>query len=337
MRREWAGLIKNRQWDEFEAMAKKDPNQLLCDTVAELERGFTEKPDRRALKKILYLLEQAGYSPQEIEEHQEPQPERQRFEAGFMMSSDARGDTPITYGFEEKGRVRWLTAYVNEGTGITNASEEDMTPDEAEARLRQLRTASAKPYVSSEIPAEYALSRLARALKRHAGPTPMAIAYWRTILSQAAEMPHPSDQLKATETTETERKQSTVLLDSTLMWRLELGLAMPLMQELYEAEQRGEGADEDARRERTQAIFADARKQLFTETVIADHLMRLRDLAYLIHLHGGPETGLLLSAAQDLEGRGPDSDYARGLLDKTVVLLVQTMRQSAEKEKAAQT
>ncbi len=48
MRREWTGWIKNRQWGEFEKVAKTDPCQALADTVAELELGFPEKPDRKS-------------------------------------------------------------------------------------------------------------------------------------------------------------------------------------------------------------------------------------------------------------------------------------------------
>ena len=109
MRREWSVWIKTRQWSEFEKLAKVEPSQSLADTIAELELGFPDKPDRRALRKILFLLAQAGYEPREIEETVDDRPKvGAPFSVAFMVSPDGSGDTVFTVGREEKGRVVWL-------------------------------------------------------------------------------------------------------------------------------------------------------------------------------------------------------------------------------------
>jgi|GEM_PF-1497430 len=335
MRREWATTIKNRRWEEFEKLAKTEPDQLLCDTVAELEKGFTEKADRRALKKVLWILERAGYVPAEIEESSSTASvTASGLEAAFMLSADSRGDTPLTYGFEDKGRVRWLTAYINEARGITHASEESMTSDEGQNRLKVLRASQAPPYISAEIEARYALSRLRRALaKNRPGTLPSAIAYWRSAIDKAEDLPHPSLELKAAKTKPKERSEDILLMDPTLSWRLELGAATPILERMYEAQQAHKDEGEEAKTQATKEAGEAARKIVITPEVVADHAMRLRDLAVLLNKTGDESFAKVLAAAEELEKKGPDSEYAKGLVDKTVVILVETMKRSSEGER----
>jgi hypothetical protein len=331
MRREWSPLIKNRQWDELEKIAKKEPSQILCDTVTELEKGFTEKTDRRALRRILFLLRQAGYRAEEIDEEDTAPPELQVFSAGFLVSADVHGDTPITYALETKGRVRWLTAYVNDRKGIVGAGEETTAAGEAENKLARLRKGAFKPYVGAEIPAEYALSRIAAALAAH--PTarvPAAIAYWRSQLDRAAPMEHPALSIPASTATSEERRAVVIDMDATIIWRLELGTATPVLKELYEAQQSRLELSEEQRTARVQAILSAARTDLFSLEVLCDHRIRLLDLAYVMHLKG-QDAGRLVATVNDLDANGPESDYAKALLDKTMVMLVETMKASAEK------
>src|ERR1019366_6525130 len=100
----WSGWIKTRQWSEFEKLAKVEPSQALTDTVAELELGFPDKPDRRALRKILFLLSQAGYEPRELEEHGGDEANFvEPLNVAFIVSPDGAGDTVLTVGREERG------------------------------------------------------------------------------------------------------------------------------------------------------------------------------------------------------------------------------------------
>ncbi|MCC7230825.1 MAG: hypothetical protein IT203_10560, partial [Fimbriimonadaceae bacterium] len=64
------------------------------------------------------------------------------------------------------------------------------------------------------------------------------------------------------------------------------------------------------------------------------HVMRLRDLAWLMHLNGQPEFGQILAAAEELESKGADSEYAKVLVDKTIVVYFEMMRDKGELEEA---
>jgi len=324
MRREWSGWIRGRQWDELERVAKREPSQDLADTVRELELGLTDKADRRALRKILFLLANAGFRPTPIEDQSAAPEVAPRFEIAFMVSADASGDSVVTYGVEERGRVRWLVAHLNGARGVTRAGEEEQPLDRARAHVERLRQTDPRPFVSAEVPADFALGRIAEAVRGAKSGLPSVIAFWRGRLDGAPVVPHPGEKLpRAADTTSEDRRRAALAMDESLLWRLELGVASPVLRELQAV--RAEAVDADDRKAKTEAAITRVRAQLFTPEVRLDHETRLLDLAYLLHLRGREGSPLLLAALDDLRERGADSDYARGVLDKTVVLLVNTL------------
>lgn len=332
MRREWIEPIKHRRWDEFERLSKWEPDQILCDTIAELERGLTEKTDRKALRKILWILDKAGFTPTPVDEGAAVEEKPTSLEAAFMMSADAMGDTPVTYGMPAGGRYRWLTAYVHETKGITRASDETMSAEEAVKRRERLNEASRPPYLSSEIEPAFALWRIKRALaKNRTGTVPEAIAFWRSSIDKATEVAHPSLKMKATKTKASERAEDVLLMDSTLSWRIELGAATPILEAMYQAQSASKELDEEGQKTAVREAGVDARRTVLTPEVLAEHAMRLRDLAYLMQLKGDETAGKVLSSAVELEKLGADSEYAKGLIDKTVVVYVESMKQADAK------
>jgi hypothetical protein len=330
MRREWADAIKNRRWDELERLAKWEPDQQLCDTIAEIERGIAEKPDRKALRKILFVLAKAGLSPAPIDSAEiAEEPAGKPLEAAFMMSADASGDTPITYGVEAGNRFKWITAYVHQSRGIRRASEESMSLDDGRRRIEMLRKSSAPPFLSAEIDPGFALWRIRAALaKNRPGTIPDSIAFWRSAIDRASEVPHPSKALKASKTKPSERAEDVLLMEPTMSWRIELGAATPIMERMYEAQQASKDLGEESQKEKVREAGVEARREVLTDDMISDHIMRLQDLAFLMNLKGDEGYGKVLAAAQELEKKGPDSEYAKGLVDKTVVIYVETMKRA---------
>ncbi len=305
---------------------------MLADTVAELERGFTDKVDRKALRKVLFLLAERGYRPEPIEERGQVETERQEFKRAFMISADATGDCLITYGFEDRGAVRWLMANVHHLLGITRAGEERQSLDEAKLKVERLAATVASPFAFAEVPADFAFAAIAGAARATPPPGPPSLAYWRAMLREVPEVEHPAASLPRAHVGAEERRTASVTLEAAMPWRLELGLAAPLLEQLYEA--RTADADEETKNAQVEEATREACKEVITADVVKDHAGRLMDLAYLLHLLGEEGAGTLLAAADDLVERGHESDYARGLLDKTVVLLVQSLRASAERAKA---
>ena len=333
MRREWSDAIRNRRWDELERLAKWEPDQQLCDTVAELAEGLDAKADRKALRRILWSLEKEGITPTP-REHSEVAASDKPLEFAFMMSADAMGDTPITYGFQQGSKFRWITAYLNETKGIKRASDETMKVEDAKIRADRLRSENAPPFLSGEIEPAFALWRMKRALaKNKPGTVPEAIAYWRSILDRAEDSSHPVADSKMGKI-KTPEADEILLMEPTLPWRIELGAATPVLERMYEAQQLHKGDDEEAQREAVKAAGAEARRDIITQEVVDDHLMRLRDLALLMQAKGDETAMKVLATAKDLEKNGADSAYAKGLVDKTVVVYVETMKQAEARRSA---
>lgn len=325
MRREWSGWIKNRQWPEFERLAKTDPSDGLADTVAELERGFPDKADRRALRKILFLLAQAGYRPRPIEEYEPANVVATASrEWGFLTSADATGDSIVTYACESGDKVRVLMAHVNGELGVTRASEDEHFRDAGLSRMEAFRQLDPKPYVHAEIPAAFAKWRIAEGMKHCRGHIPPTLAYWRGTLDKAEPTAHPAEALPRGASDE-ELYQIPLTNSAAVAWRLELGNAAPLIERMYELQNQPDASD-DALKPQVDAARAEAAKEVFTPGLISDHVSRLLDLGYLLHLRGRPGADTVLAAADDLKVRGSDSPYARALLDKTMVILVESLR-----------
>jgi hypothetical protein len=329
MRREWSGIIKNRQWGEFESLAKTEPCQDLADTVAELERGLPEKADRRALRKVLYILSQAGYEPQEIEEREpEGKDDAKPLEVGHLASADPSGTTLVLYGAEREGRVRCLVASLRKGAGIMDAFDKALPKEEARDFGRQLFRSLGVGLSEVAIPPEYALSRIGEALREQKGRVPMSVAYWRAALDAAPILPHPTTAFDAPAATPEERRAVSYSLDAALGWHLEMGSVMPMLEEIQTSQESGVVLTPEQRRERYEAIFTKGRAALFTPELIADHALRLRDLAYIFNAKEPDTARQALSAALDFEERGPESDYARGLLEKTIALIVEGLKEA---------
>ena len=63
-----------------------------------------------------------------------------------------------------------------------------------------------------------------------------------------------------------------------MSWRIELGAATPIMERMYEAQQEAKDLGEDAQKEKVREAGVQARKEVLTPEVLADHAMRLRSV-----------------------------------------------------------
>ncbi|MFZ4506618.1 MAG: hypothetical protein ACOYON_02850 [Fimbriimonas sp.] len=333
MRREWSAWIRAREWSEFERLAKKEPDQQLADTVGELERGLETKADRRALKKILYLLEQKGFVPSEIEEYAtDDKPREVVFEVGLMVTSDAQGDGVTTYARQEGNKVRWLTTYIHAINGITHASRKETTLDEARKATAELLHKVPAPYLCVGIAPAYARARIQSAI-RNTKSLPQAIIFNRSLLGDEIEMPHPGEGLARLPADPETIRKFAIEVEAALPWRLELGMAAPVLKELHEAQQSTEELTAEERRAQSEAILDRGRAALFTESVRADHESRLLDLALAQKIKGHDEaSGLTMSVLDDFRATGPASGYARGLTDKSLFLLIEAYRKKASED-----
>ena len=333
MRREWSGWIRSRQWAEFEKLAKTDPSQGLADTIAELVLGFPEKPDRRALKKILFLLSQAGYEPEDIDrtEHRTATPVLP-ITAAFMVSPDAGGDSVITYGQESRGRVSWLIAHQTYRDGITRAIEDTTTVDESHIRVMRLRKLNPDPGISAEIPVRYALSRLAQAVSVTKSLPPV-MAYWRATLPKEFSEDHPANAFPRSSEPYPDLRRVLAKIRPASPWRLELGALSQALEEFLDQHAKTLSPEQSNDIEWWKIVLRPHRELLFTPEVIEDHRIRLLDVAYLMHLKGETEVSDVLAIADDLQKHGPESAYAQWITSKTLLILFDTLSREEAKDR----
>jgi hypothetical protein len=333
MRKEWTGWIKDRNWAALEKEAKREPNQALTDTVGELVRGLDEKADLKALKKILFLLKERGYKPDHVDEvaDQIVIP----FQFALLISPDPNGASVISLAEETNGRVRWFTAHVHPAEGLTRASEETLSVGQSTEHRDDLLRRSVAPQVAADIPLEYAKRRLGAAIRSTGERLPLLATAWRKYFADLPDAEHPARALErgSVGTEADERAAAFFGIRETEDWRLELGSVSPTLRELYDAQAARNGLSEEERQAETLRLLASARAQLFTPSVVADHVARLLDLTLALSRSGDEDFKLVLDIALELEEIGGESAYARAITDRSVMFLVEVLRRNERSQR----
>ncbi len=296
---------------------------MLADTIGEMALGFTEKADQKAIKKILFLLSRAGYQPTKHEDEPVVKAAKAPAEWAFLRSPDAAGCSLVTYGKEGKDRLRWLHVSLNEDKGILDAFDDDVSHSDLEKYLAGLE---ANPKVAP-IETGYGLNRVARALARSSGYLPPVIAYWRSMLPPVEGWVHPADSLHRRKFSSEDHGYIPMTIEEAFPWRLELGSVAGIFAEMHDEYSR---AETEGKSDRFEAMKEQSRGALFTPDIIADQATRLLDLAYVRHDKRRDDAHLLLSAADELRTEGAASGYARGLFDKSLLMLAEIYRRSSE-------
>jgi hypothetical protein len=241
-----------------------------------------------------------------------------------MASADEHGNVNFLYGYETGGIVRWIVTFIGAPQGISFAREEEMPIEPFLKYLKKLQDKEPDSFVRAEVPAEYARWRISEAVGRTKA-LPPTIAYWRTKLDGASPMPHPSEDLPRAGTAE-EIRELPLRHPATVIWRLSLGATVLAVDALVAAVRGDSEKSEETFRNSPE--LAAAQSVAFTDEVVQDHVQRLLDLGYVLHLRGRAESALVLAAADDLRAHGGESQYARCLFDKTMYLLIQALQEN---------
>lgn len=330
VRREWSGLIRERQWHEFEKIAKAEPSQTLANTISELELGFEDKSDRRALRKILFLLKQAGIQPDVVEETGDPVvvagPLGCTIGTGpaIQMSPGIEGSIRLMIPFEIRGRIQWWSSRIHGVHGVETASQEEETLERAEQRRAELLGYGDVYLLTAEVPREYAMGRLKHALdgSKLSDPT---TASWRAKLRDVAPISGPSlDGIPALPYSDELVSQEREAQSALYLWRLELGKAA----DVYENLVNRQGADSYDIELLERAVDATL-ATLFDAPSVEDHVFRLREMAYLSNLRGVGEPSAYLAVANHLEVEGARAPYAKALLMRAVLEFAANMEAKA--------
>jgi len=336
MRREWGGWIKERKWREFETLAKTEPSQPLADTIAELERGFPDKADRKALRKVLFLLGQQGYHPRpiEIEPAEEALAETLPTDFAHLSAPNPVGVTSLTYGRFEGGKYRVL--FVEYGdNAIGNVEESEISLDRAAIYVKEAGDVEATALNFAAVPPEYARWRLNQAILSNRHFLPPTIAYWRTFIERTTVAAHPAEALLRLPTSTDEL---TVFMSEPMSppWEIEMDALRPLALELIERGLQSNWSEEELRAVVEKGIDS-AQESMLSDEAIRAHTMRLLDTAYIWHLHEEPNESYAVALADDLRANGRQSVYATVLLRRAcerIMSAQENIRKTREKNSA---
>ena len=313
MRIEWGPIISERRWDVMEWMAKKQPSQQLCDTVAELAKGF-EGQDKRELKRVLYLLKQAGFEPIDYDALEPATEEKRPANLLYSRTSECEYHGFSAYAYAVKNG-KWIEGIVMMGhdrwrfaKGASFRSHYTEVEDAHEIPGRGIPEA-----VWHDCPHDYCLARIAKFVRnKELGEIPRVHGYWKQRLPEVKDMPHPSVRYPAAKLTSAQRRQYIESHPSIKTWRAGFGTDEPFWEEIHPL--RWAYPDDPAGlAEVLSELFLDRREEFFGPLLVLDHSQRLRDLALRETLHGG-EPARTMAIALDLETRGARSEYAEEIL-----------------------
>ncbi|MBX7132957.1 MAG: hypothetical protein K1X67_09805 [Fimbriimonadaceae bacterium] len=325
MRLEWGHWISQHRWDFFEYQAKKNPSQQLCDTVAELEAGLEAKGEKRELKRILYLLKQAGYEPTPLHKpnelhHWNKRPLTTRPGVKAFMSPPDHAGGNLFYYFWPKGRLLHLASmrvctlarhYVHAHQwGPLNSMPRRIETIKGHARSLD--------QTIREVHTDFALSRMAQSW-RDSFTEEHVDAFPKDLIRQFSELApvrHPALDLPLRSVTDEDCRTLWLQYPQSARWRIWLGCDHEIMGQIHSIRWDPDFSESQKLDQLRELMFRE-RRWIFDENMIRSNAQRFRDMAYLLALDGNVDSEKFAAIALEIESRGPASTFLSACLEVT--------------------
>jgi hypothetical protein len=320
MRREWTLALRERNWPQLERWIKADADPSLATTLADAADAFDAKADRRAIKRLLFLLEQRGIRPDVVAPPVPAEPEPTSAHPTVWMFRPGVAQTDFAIYSAETSLFRSVTIT---GTVITRASQREIPAPPELAEVVQF------PYL--------VFAQRFREARSATERLPLICGTWRDHLAAPEDtLIHPADEGQTDGPNvdvapEADSVRAIVFGDADLSrWRLELGVVAPLAVEISQltAENLQDRAHLNALFERTSAPIA-------TDAWRAEHDQRLADLLWFRRQTDPESASPVREVRQDLRANGANSAYVRALVEKTFFLFLQSLRTQRERQAAS--
>lgn len=305
--------IRYRRWNELEEYAKRRPDQLLADTVSALAESIGEKPDEKALRKILFLLAQKGITPNSGE-IKKPKPQRSSL-VGFacLRSPNKHGCVEIMVGVQNgrKGEVIVFTTQP-----FYHFCRVDSTYTVPFANLKDLKQNFLRrcdDSIVSVVELDFARGRLGCCIDRHSPRVHEGIryevpAFWKPIFEGVNWNCHPTLEMARPKISRTRALELCNTVPELGSARILLRPNNPMTDEIHAL---GWRTDLTGDRKKAEALelFRGHPELFWSEYVTHDLNLRLLDLALHYHLRGDARGVELLAIADDLLKRKSASVY----------------------------
>jgi hypothetical protein len=304
MRLEWGELIRYRKWEEFEKLAKRNPSQQLCDTLYELIKGIEEPADRKILKKALYFVKTAGFTPMVEWPEEDAVPKLPPVGVvGIMFSSTCHGYVGYTFAVIRAGTVyicsvlsspRFRSMHIHLNKGSAEVFPETR-PLLFNTGIGVLKREMEPAYILHRIRRDYESSLEERRFGRFN-------AFWKQVFTHVpTEYPHPAEFMDMGEPISEEELRALMEHPATVTWRIFLTPDDPFWEEIHALRWNEELTDEERAQGIYEVLMSD-RTRICDEVLIADMVLRFLDLAAIIGVED-PLAGQMLQASQSLIDR----------------------------------
>ena len=319
MRYEWGDWVRYRRWDQFELLAKRDPTQQLCDTVAELARGMDNKIEIKTLKRILFMLKQQGFEPSDFE-HLDPEPPKlpNVGSYGIMMSPDSHGWRTYFYGQVISGEIWALYVVTLERYGII---EVDMLrySDKVWPTMRTDLLEKHPAPIRAEVEPAYVLHRIRSAYENRGRERHVRLStFWKHQLQRVpAEFPHPC-QNHTIAVGMTPETRLLVMREHEYVndFRIFIQPDDPIWSEIHTIRWDELLTPEERQAKYLEILLAD-RHRLCTEFTVQDMVNRFLDITYLMGDPKSKETWVIMHLAEHLQEKRSRSEVFQALLEVT--------------------
>ncbi len=302
MRFEWSNSIRNRRWQDFEALAKKQPSQQLCDTVNELLKGIEEPNERKILKKALYLVKLAGFNPSP-ELPQEPEaPHLPKIGSyGIMLSPDGAGYVGYFFGIIKGADLHYTLIIAVHRYNFIHVIVGKVQPLVWPTMRDDLLKDAPAPLVAEVDPA-YVLHRIRRDWeKRREDRTKGKFnAFWKQLFTHVpTEFPHPAASFPESEDIGPERRRSLMQDSACIKWRLHFPPDDPLWEPIH-AIRWDEELESEERKEILREMLMTDSVRLCSKEELEDMIERFHDCALILG-QDDPKAGEMVHAANHLK------------------------------------
>ncbi len=325
MRPEYFEAIRYRRWSELEFYAKKWPEQALADTVYQLAETIGSKPDRKALKRILWILEREGFSGRDYEDRNEPS-EKMLRSRKFLMAGicvDFSKDATHFFIMGRRG-AEYEVLLVAVRDSDREYHLETLGPGRITGAPNMVKLwESVFPENKCEVDPNYVAGRILEAL-RTGSPSDTSIklpSWWQRAFESAEAVSHPSCEISVRPMTSSGRQK--VLQSVPLIGNLFIPFyADNEMWTDFHAVRWFSDIDDSQKKAEIHKILMDSLDRVITDDLVEDYEQRLLDTAYILHCQGNPNAGGVIELAKDFALRRERSDFGQRLLLNTAISIV---------------
>lgn len=327
MRPEWFEAARYRRWGELLDWAKRQPSLELYEFVETMSETIDTKPDRKALKQVLFVLKGKGVSPAPISGAATP---LNRLPAGtraLISAGNSVGEFVMcTFlpGAKFDRETRWL---LHEPWGYIRTKEVCFRRRDIELALRTCKegvtTTTGERFQCVEIDPSYAFWRLgqiwARRHKRNEYNHDRA-AYARLLELAKNPVPHPALDIPSAKLGRADCLEACRTTPGLMDWMIPINIDTEFVSRIHALRWDSDLTIKERHRLAIEA-FEPEFDTYFHDLAFDWYELRLLDHAHVKHALGHFEEASKIQAVrEDLSRLGPKSAIVQHAIETTTMM-----------------